>query len=82
MAFSALLSCETPTTALRIRIVRICDCENLLKQRGEGCTYNRGIYKSSPATTFFKESQNEGDYGGSKKNNDKLVLELLKDQLP
>lgn len=24
MAFSALLSCETPTTAFRIRIVRIC----------------------------------------------------------
>lgn len=28
MAFSALLSCETPTTAFRIRMVRIWSCVN------------------------------------------------------
>ena len=45
-------------------------------------TYNSGINKGAPATLVLKEGQHERDNGRAEQDDDQLVLELFKDQLP
>jgi hypothetical protein len=45
-------------------------------------TYNDGIDEGAPATFILEQCQDEGHSSGAKKNEDELVLELLKDELP
>lgn len=88
MAFSALLSWETPTTPLRMRIVRICEIQvsDLLGVKHAGSkkqvTYDNRVDKGTPTFFLVKEGQDEGDSGGTEKDNNELILELLKDKLP
>jgi hypothetical protein len=94
MAFSALLSWETPTTALRIRIVKICtSLVSALHVRSAkqhhvswrapvGTTYNSGVDECAPSTVLFKQGQHERDCRGTEENDHELVLELLEDELP
>jgi hypothetical protein len=88
MAFSALLSCETPTTALRTRMVRIWRRQHV---RGvsescavifRGLTYHGRVYKCAPTALVLEEGQAEGHGGRAEQDEDKLVLELLKNKLP
>lgn len=89
MAFSALLSWETPTTALRIRMVRIYVEEYAVRdeikslsqlcRRNTGCgsTYNGGIDKCTPAAFVFEQGEDKGNGGGAKQDDDELIFELL-----
>ena len=78
MAFSALLSWETPTTALRIRIVRICDIRLAIASVLEAMsTYDSWIDKRAPTAFIFKKSKNERDGSGTEQDDDKLVFELF-----
>lgn len=64
MAFSALLSCDTPTIALRMRIVRIWPNQCMVfSVPDRGATYNDRIDKGCPVSIFFKEGEDEGDRG-------------------
>lgn len=45
-------------------------------------TYNGGVDKGSPAALILKEGKDEGHDSRAEKDDDELVLELLKNQLP
>ena len=73
MAFSALLSWETPTTPLRMRMVRIYGRQvngllNKNKIEERVCTYNNWVNESTPALFIVEKCQNERDSGGTKKD--------------
>lgn len=83
MAFSALVSCETPTTEFRMRIVRIWgDWSAHAHWAQAGVTHNRGVYECRPSLLVIQKGKYKGHCGGSKQNDDQLILELLKDQFP
>lgn len=86
MAFSALLSCETPTTAFRIRIVRIYLRPGLAFCRAQalnfGITYNNRVNECAPATFVLEQGEDKRDGGGTKEDQDELVFELFKNKLP
>ncbi len=82
MAFSALLSCETPTTALRMRMVRIWQLAWLGALTMRERTHDSGVNKGAPAALVFEESEDKGDGGRTEQDQDQLVLELLKNELP
>jgi hypothetical protein len=90
MAFSALLSWETPTTPFRMRIVRINrdgfgQCSGRRRRGGGFCarsTHNYGIDECAPTFFVIKESESEGNSGGTEEDDDKLIFELFEDKLP
>ena len=45
-------------------------------------TYDCGIDKGAPAALFLEQSEDEGYGSGAEKDDNELVLELLKDELP
>jgi hypothetical protein len=45
-------------------------------------TYNYGVHESGPSISAFEQGEDEGYGGGSEKNQDELILELLQNQLP
>ena len=83
MAFSALVSCETPTTEFRMRIVRIWgDWSAHAHWAQAGVTHNRGVYKCCPSFFLLKKRKYEGHCSGTKQDEDQLILELLEDEFP
>lgn len=45
-------------------------------------TYDGGVDECAPTALLLEEGQDEGDDSGAQEDDDKLVLELLEDQLP
>lgn len=45
-------------------------------------TYDGRVDECAPTTLVFEQGEDEGDGGGSKQDEDELVLELLQNQLP
>ena len=86
MAFSADDSCETPTIALRMRIVRIYaegHCQiGCLYISSTGSTYNCRIHKRRPALSLLEQRKHERYRCRTEENYDELVLELLQHELP
>ena len=68
MAFSALLSCDTPTTALRIRIVKICNEHSDQHAHEVNCwkrkhttTGSTNAVQSSPSSNKAKKKETAAD---------------------
>lgn len=70
IAFSALLSCDTPTMALRTKIVRIWWILELVPFRGIIIAYDCRVYKGCPATIFFKKGEDKRNRCRTEENDD------------
>lgn len=52
------------------------------RSASQDSTHHSRVDKCAPTALIFKERKGEGDNSGTEKNDDKLILELLEDELP